>query len=268
MPPVTPSRILRGCGAHGADYGGGQRTRQTTPTHTGIPRAAWLTRAVRAHFAANSRQSSRLRPELRHNADPSQGATETADVDSRLAGSASGRGKSCCELGRRRADARRSCWRSCCAPGCAARARWMWRAALLAEFGSLRGLLTADRERVCAARGLGPARYVALQAALELARRHYQELMRTGSALANPRATREFLQMRLRDLPHEVFCCLLSGQPPPGDRVRGAVPRHHRRRQRPPAGGGQAGAGPQRGGGDPGPQPSLRAWPSPARPTN
>ena len=56
--------------------------------------------------------------------------------------------------------------------------------------------------------GSGPARYVVLQAALELTRRHYQEPMTAGSALANPQATREFLQMRLRDLPYEVFCCL------------------------------------------------------------
>jgi DNA repair protein RadC len=80
--------------------------------------------------------------------------------------------------------------------------------ALLAEFGSLRLLLTAERERVCAAQGLGPARYACLQAALELARRHYQELMSVGPTLGNPRATREFLRMRLRDLPHEVFCCV------------------------------------------------------------
>ena len=79
---------------------------------------------------------------------------------------------------------------------------------LLTEFGSLRSLLTADRERACAAQGLGPARYVALQASLELSRRHYQELMTTGSALTNPRATKEFMRMRLRDLPHEVFCCI------------------------------------------------------------
>jgi DNA repair protein RadC len=79
---------------------------------------------------------------------------------------------------------------------------------LLSEFGSLRGLLTAERERVCATRGLGPSRFVTLQAALELARRHYQQLMMTGCALSNPRATRDFLQMKLRDLPHEVFCCL------------------------------------------------------------
>jgi DNA repair protein RadC len=80
--------------------------------------------------------------------------------------------------------------------------------ALLVEFGSLRGLLSADRERACRARGLGPTRYAVLQASLELTRRHYQELMMTGSALANPRATRDFLRMRLRDLPHEVFCCV------------------------------------------------------------
>lgn len=81
--------------------------------------------------------------------------------------------------------------------------------ALLKEFGSLRALLTAERQRVCKTRGLGPARYVALQAALELTRRHYQELMSAGSVLANPQATREYVQFRLRDLPHEVFCCLL-----------------------------------------------------------
>jgi DNA repair protein RadC len=80
---------------------------------------------------------------------------------------------------------------------------------LIADFGSLRGFLTADKTRVCKTRGFGPARYVVLQAALELTRRHYQELMAVGSALENPKATREFVQFRLRDLPYEVFCCLL-----------------------------------------------------------
>lgn len=79
---------------------------------------------------------------------------------------------------------------------------------LLAEFRSLRGLFTAGPAQLCATPGLGPARYAELQAALELARRHYRELMHCGPALANPRATREYLRMRLRDLDHEVFCCL------------------------------------------------------------
>jgi DNA repair protein RadC len=79
---------------------------------------------------------------------------------------------------------------------------------LLVEFGSLRNLMTADRQRACANRGLGPVRFATLQAALELARRHYQELMQVGPALTSPQATRQFLSMRLRDLRHEVFCCL------------------------------------------------------------
>ena len=79
---------------------------------------------------------------------------------------------------------------------------------LLVQFGSLRHLLTAEQQHACASPGLGPARYAALQAALELARRHYQQLMTIGSVLSNPRATREFLRMRLRDLRHEVFCCV------------------------------------------------------------
>ena len=58
---------------------------------------------------------------------------------------------------------------------------------LLVEFGSLSSLLTADRVRLCEARGLGPARYVVLQASLELARRHYQELIGASSTLAQSR---------------------------------------------------------------------------------
>jgi DNA repair protein RadC len=55
---------------------------------------------------------------------------------------------------------------------------------------------------------MGVARYATLQAVLELARRHFQELMQAGPALLNPQATRDYLHMRLRDLPHEVFCAL------------------------------------------------------------
>ena len=62
---------------------------------------------------------------------------------------------------------------------------------LLVEFRSLRGLLTAERQVVCRTRGLGDAKYALLQASLELARRHYAELMQAGPPLANPRATRE-----------------------------------------------------------------------------
>lgn len=79
---------------------------------------------------------------------------------------------------------------------------------LLSDFGSLRSLLTADKNTLCKAPGMGVARYATLQAVLELARRHFAELMQAGPVLANPQATRDFLYARLRDLPHEVFCVI------------------------------------------------------------
>ena len=79
---------------------------------------------------------------------------------------------------------------------------------LLVEFGSLRALLSAGRGEVCRHRGIGPTRWAELQAALELARRHYLERLRQGPSLTSPRAAREFLVARLRDKDHEVFCCL------------------------------------------------------------
>ena len=80
--------------------------------------------------------------------------------------------------------------------------------ALIADFGSLRELLNAERPRASAQAGVGPARYATLQAALELARRHFREALRVGPALAAPEATRTFLLAQLRDRPYEVFCCL------------------------------------------------------------
>lgn len=79
---------------------------------------------------------------------------------------------------------------------------------LLDEHGSLRALLDADQKQFCRSKGLGSAKYVQLQATLEMGRRHLDEKMRRGDALANPHDTRRFLSARLRDYPHEVFACL------------------------------------------------------------
>src|ERR1700742_1045405 len=79
---------------------------------------------------------------------------------------------------------------------------------LIAEFGSLRELLGADLPRWRDKPGIGPARYAAVKAALELAKRHLGESLRTGCALSAPEATRRFLVAQLRDRPYEVFCCL------------------------------------------------------------
>jgi DNA repair protein RadC len=78
----------------------------------------------------------------------------------------------------------------------------------LKSFASLRKLIAADRHRFCAERGLSLVRYAELQAAVEIARRQLSETLRSGPSLASPRATRDFLSSQIRDLEHEVFCCL------------------------------------------------------------
>jgi len=89
-------------------------------------------------------------------------------------------------------------------PGCSAVA--MARSLLL-EFGSLRGLLNARCSR-WRRKGIGEARYAAVQAAVELAKRHLHEQMRIGSPLTTPQATHRYLLAQLRDRPYEIFCCL------------------------------------------------------------
>lgn len=75
---------------------------------------------------------------------------------------------------------------------------------LLANHGTIRRLLTARPGRNPSG-AIDDGSYAVLQAALELARRHYQELMQRGSTLSDATATRQYLHMRLRDLSHEVF---------------------------------------------------------------
>lgn len=79
---------------------------------------------------------------------------------------------------------------------------------LLVEFGSLRELLNADLQRFCQCRGLGNAKYAQLQAVLEMARRHFVEILERGDALTSPEVTRAYLSAQMRGYPHEVFACL------------------------------------------------------------
>lgn len=79
---------------------------------------------------------------------------------------------------------------------------------LLGEFGSLREFLSAGKSRCLKQLGIGPARYASMQAALEIARRHYGHAIRSDSALAAPAEMRAYVLTQLRDKPYEVFCCL------------------------------------------------------------
>lgn len=79
---------------------------------------------------------------------------------------------------------------------------------LLADFGGLRPLLEASQGDFCRGKGLGAAKYVQLQAVLEMARRHLAETLQRGNALSSPAAVRDYLAAQLRHRKREVFCCL------------------------------------------------------------
>ena len=78
----------------------------------------------------------------------------------------------------------------------------------LTRHGSVRALLSATATSLCSSDGLGPARAARIVSAMELARRSLRETLQRESALDSPLATRRFLQAQLRDLDHELFCCL------------------------------------------------------------
>lgn len=79
---------------------------------------------------------------------------------------------------------------------------------LLNEFGSLQALLDADQIKFCQGKGLGNAKYAQLQAVLEMAKRHFVEILQRGDALTSPEATRAYLSTQLRSYSYEVFACL------------------------------------------------------------
>ena len=76
---------------------------------------------------------------------------------------------------------------------------------LVNRFGNLHGLFTASKAELCAVNGVGEAKYVQLQAVLEMARRALAERMKTADALSSPQAVRDYLKLTLARLPHEVF---------------------------------------------------------------
>ncbi len=79
---------------------------------------------------------------------------------------------------------------------------------LLDEFGSLQALLDASQDQFCQAKGLGNAKYAQLQAVMEMAKRHFVEILQRGDALTSPQATRAYLTAQLRGYSYEVFACL------------------------------------------------------------
>lgn len=79
---------------------------------------------------------------------------------------------------------------------------------LLVEHGSLRNLLAADMHQFCKSKGLGEAKYVQLQAVVEMSRRYFDEKLKRGEEITSASAVKNYLKSKLRDYQHEVFACL------------------------------------------------------------
>ena len=79
---------------------------------------------------------------------------------------------------------------------------------LLLQFGNLTGLFAAGEAEFCAVHGMGQAKFVQLQAVLEMSRRALKEELQRGDALNSPRAVRDYLQLLLGGRHQEVFLVL------------------------------------------------------------
>ena len=79
---------------------------------------------------------------------------------------------------------------------------------LLLTFGDLRSLIRSQKDQFCLAHGVGEAKYVQLQAVVEMSKRVLSIGLQRGDSLNSPEDTRNFLSYELRDEPREVFACL------------------------------------------------------------
>ncbi|TQQ53812.1 RadC family protein [Vibrio cholerae] len=79
---------------------------------------------------------------------------------------------------------------------------------LLRDFGSLRALFCASKEQFCRHKGLGEAKFVQLQAVLEMTQRYLAETLKRGDALTSPQQTKLYLLSVLRDRQREAFYIL------------------------------------------------------------
>mgnify|MGYP002700337978 FL=1 len=79
---------------------------------------------------------------------------------------------------------------------------------LLSEFGDLRQLLDADLAVFSKIHGMGPAKYVQLQAALEVGRRYLEKSINAGDAITSPEKIKQFLKAKMRAYRQEVFSCV------------------------------------------------------------
>lgn len=80
---------------------------------------------------------------------------------------------------------------------------------MLSAAGSLNQLIAMSSTQFSELRGMGPAKYAQLQAAVELSRRCLGEQSERENALTSPQSAQQYLQSALANRSHEVFAMLL-----------------------------------------------------------
>ncbi|OGT29981.1 MAG: hypothetical protein A3E87_09605 [Gammaproteobacteria bacterium RIFCSPHIGHO2_12_FULL_35_23] len=79
---------------------------------------------------------------------------------------------------------------------------------MLQQFGGLDRLLSTDLQSFCQLSGLGKAKYIQLQASLELNRRVLFERLQDQNVLKNSEQTKAYLLAKLGHKNRETFACL------------------------------------------------------------
>lgn len=80
---------------------------------------------------------------------------------------------------------------------------------LISHFGSLGRLFSAPLNELSSIHGMGEAKFSQLQAVFEMSRRALEERLRKRDVLGSPGEVRDWLRLKLGQLPHEVFMVLL-----------------------------------------------------------
>ncbi len=79
---------------------------------------------------------------------------------------------------------------------------------VLAHFGSLRELISAEQPHFCAVKGLGITQFIQLRACTEMTKRYLRQQLESQHAFTAPALVRTYLQAELEHREREVFVVL------------------------------------------------------------
>ena len=79
---------------------------------------------------------------------------------------------------------------------------------LLTQFASLNGIFAATEYELIQVHGIGPSKYVQLQAIFEMSRRALNEQLQQRDVFKSPQQVRDYLVLKLGSLTKEVFLVL------------------------------------------------------------